>query len=174
MKYLDLNLKINKEKNIVKINNNEIEVLQYLPIEDKIDLIDIALQKAEEHGMYNEIKLEKYFNLYIIYMYTNLEFTDEEKMNESELYDELECSGAFNIVIEAMDKKEYDCLCDYLIKVRQERQKYNTSAASLLQTFIQDMPRNAAAASEIVNNFNKDKYKEVVQFAQAANGGRPV
>ena len=174
MKFSDLNLKINKEKNITKIEDHEIEVLQYLPIEDKIDLIDITLQKSEENGTYNEIKLEKYFNLYIVYMYTNLEFTDEEKMNESELYDKLECSDVFINIIGAMDENEYKILYDYLVKMRSLRQKYHRSAASLLQAFIQDLPKNAAAASQIVDNFDKERYKEVVDFAQAANGGRPI
>lgn len=174
MKYTELNLKINKEKNIVVVNDKQIEVLQYLPIEDKIDLIDIALQKSFINGVYNEMLLDAYFYLYIIFMYTNLEFTEEEKANELELYNQLESSGAIIDILAGMDEDEYEYLETSLKTAKEAREKYGMSAAALLQSFIQDMPQNATAAADIVNNFDKDKYKEVVEFAQYANGGRPI
>ena len=120
MKYSDLNLKLNKETVIVKINDKvEVEVLQYLPIEDKIDLIQIALQRSLENGIYNPLKLDMYFNLYIVYMYSNFEFTDEEKADEFKLYNELQSNDIIIHVIAGMADGEYDCLLDYL-KTMQE------------------------------------------------------
>ena len=88
MVYKDLKLKTKEEYNSVQLQEGvEIKVLKYLPIQDKIDLVQIALQKAEENGVYNEMKLDMYFNLYLIYMYTDLEFTEEEKADEFALYD---------------------------------------------------------------------------------------
>lgn len=175
MKYSDLNLKTKTETSIVKIDDNtEIEVLQYLPIEDKIDLIQIALQKSLENGIYNEIKLDMYFNLYIVYMYSNLEFTDEEKEDEFKLYNELQSNDIIVHVIAGMEDGEYDCLLDYLKSMQESNEIYRTSAAALLQTFIQDMPKNAAAAANIVENFDENKYKRVIDFAKSANGNRPI
>ena len=175
MKYSDLNLKINTETTVIKINDNtEIEVLQYLPVEDKIDLIQIALQKSLENGIYNEIKLDMYFNLYIVYMYSNLEFTDEEKEDEFKLYNKLKSNDIIAHVIAGMDEGEYDCLLDYLKSMQENNESYKKSAAALFQTFIQDMPKNAAAAAEIVDNFDKEKYKNVIDFAKSANGNRPI
>lgn len=172
MKYSDLKLSINNEVITTTVNEVEIEVRRYLPIEDKIDLIEVALQKAEENGIYNEMKLAMYFDLYIIYMYTNLEFTDEEKMNEYKLYNELESNGVISAVLGTLE--EYEILFHYLNIMKEAKMRYKTSAAAMIQTFIQDMPRNAEAMSEIVDNFDKEKYKEVVEFAQYANGGRPL
>lgn len=174
MKYFDLKLKINKNYNMAKIGNTEIEVLQYLPIEDKIDLIQIALQKSKENGIYNEMKLDMYFNLYLIYMYTNLEFTDEEKADEFKLYNELESNNIIISVIGAMEEHEYDNLIEYLKIMKKNNEKYMNSAAALIQTLIQDMPRNAAAAAEIVDNFDKEKYQNVIDFARSANGNRDI
>lgn len=174
MKYSELNLKVNNEYNTCMIGDKEVAVRQYLPVSDKIDLIDIALQKAEQNGIYNDIKLDIYFNLYILYMYTNLEFTEEEKANEEELYDTLESNGVFLTIIDAIDDDEYSYLLNSLDAIKAERELFNRSAAALLQSFIQDLPANAEAASKIVDNFDKDKYKEVVEFAQYANGGRPI
>ena len=172
MKYSDLKLSINNEIVTIVVNEVEIEVRKYLPIEDKIDLIEVALQKAEENGIYNEMKLAMYFDLYIIYMYTNLEFTDEEKTNEYKLYNELESNGVIAAVLGALE--EYEILFHYLNIMKEAKMRYKTSAAAMIQTFIQDMPKNAEAMSEIVDNFDKEKYKEVVDFAQYANGGRPL
>lgn len=174
MKYSELNLKTPDEYNICSFNDKEIKVLKYLPIKDKIDLIEIALERAQENGRYNEMKLDIYFNLYLIYMYTDLEFTDEEKANDEELYDELISSGLLADIINAIDEEEYDELVDYLVETKEKNEEFMTSAAALLQSFIQDLPKNAQAAAEIVENFDKDKYKEVVQFARDANGGRPI
>lgn len=172
MKYSDLKLSINNEVITTTVNEVEIEVRRYLPIEDKIDLIEVALQKAEENGIYNEMKLAMYFDLYIIYMYTNLEFTDEEKMNEYKLYNELESNGVISAVLGTLE--EYEILFHYLNIMKEAKMRYKTSAAAMIQTFIQDMPKNAETMSEIVDNFDKEKYKEVVEFAQYANGGRPL
>ena len=174
MKYSDLELKVKKDTSTIKIKDKEIEVLQYLPIEDKIDLIQIALQKSFENGTYNELKLDMYFNLYIVYMYTNLEFTDDEKADAYTLYNELQSNDVIVSVIGAIDESEYDNLLDYLKTMQQSYVQYKQSAAALFQTFIQDMPKNAQAAAEIVDSFDKEKYTNVVDFARNANGGRPI
>ena len=172
MKYSDLNLHINQDIIIAGKDDTEIEVLSYLPIEDKIDLIDIVLQNSLENGLYNELKIDMYFNLYLIYMYTNLEFTDEERADEYKLYNELESNGIITSVIGAIE--EYDTLFHYLNVAKENRMKYNNSFAGIFSMFVQDMPRNAEAMSEIVDNFDKEKYKEVIDFARYANGGRPI
>lgn len=175
MKYSDLNLKTNTKTNVAILNNGkEVEVLQYLPIKDKIDLIEIALQKSRENGVFNEMKLEMYFNLYLIEMYTNLEFTDEEKMNETLLYDELESNHVITDIIAAMNSEEYSDLISFLDMTRNNLTEYYNSVPALLQTFIEDMPANAEAASQIVDNFDPEKYQNVLNFAKAANGGRDI
>ena len=174
MLYKDLGLKLNTDYNIAKFGNSEIKVLKYLPINDKIDLFQISLQKAEENGIYNELKLDMYFNLYLIYMYTDLEFSDEEKMNESELYDKLNCNDVILSVIGAMEESEYDSLLEYLKVMQMNNEEYKHSAAALIQSFIQDLPKNAEAAANIVDNFDKEKFKNVVDFAKSANANRPV
>ena len=174
MKYSDLKLKIKTDTVIAKIGDIEIEVLQYLPMEDKIDLIQIALQKSMENGICNDMKLDMYFNLYLIYMYTNLEFTDEEKEDEFKLFNELESNDLIIGIIGAMDETEYNSLINYLHIMQEQYVEHGKSAAALIQTLVQDMPKNAAAAAEIVENFDKTKYQNVIDFARFANGDRPI
>ena len=169
--FTNLKLKVNTEVNTFQFGENKtkIEVLKYLPIEDKNDLIHIALQNAEEDGIYNDILLEMYFNLYIIYFYTNINFTDKQKEDPAKLYDQMQSNGLITSVIEAMDNDEYANLLTSLEVIRDANLTYKNTAGAVLQTIIQDLPRNAAAAAEIVNNLNPENFKEVQRLAQLAN-----
>ena len=157
----------------IKLENG-IQVKKYIPTSDKIDLIQIALQKSEENGIYNEVKLDCYFHLNIIYLYTDIEFSEEDREDEMKLYDILEHNDIINQVIAAIGEDEYNDLIDKLDDMKYESLNYKNTAAAVLTRIIQDLPKNAAAAKEIVDSFDRDKYQEVVDFATAANGGRNI
>lgn len=171
MKYQELNLK--KGIPTVKLENG-IQVKKYISTPDKIDLIQIALQKSEEEGIYNEVKLECYFHLNIIYLYTDIEFSAEDREDEMELYDILDRNDIIDQVIAAIGEDEYIDLRDKLIRTQRDNMKYRNTAAAVLTRIVQDLPKNAAAAKEIVDSFDSSKYQEVVNFATAANGGRNI
>ena len=52
--YASLKLKTDDSVKIFKINDTEIEVLKYLPIEDKYDLISITLQNSKDSPLYEK------------------------------------------------------------------------------------------------------------------------
>ena len=91
--YTSLKLKPKEEVKTFDFNGVTIEVKQYLPIDEKYDLISVALQKAKEDNIYNELKLDMYFDLYLVYLYTNVTFTDKQKEDEAKLYDALQSNG---------------------------------------------------------------------------------
>ncbi len=169
--YAGLKLKVNTDVNTFQFGENKavIEVLKYLPIEDKNDLIHIALQNAEENGIYNDVLVEMYFNLYIVYFYTNLNFTDKQKEDPAKLYDQMESNGLITQVIAHMDEDEYANLLTYLETIRDETLTYKNTAGAVLQTIVQDLPRNAAAAAEIVNSWTPEQFDQVRRLAQMAN-----
>lgn len=184
MNYKDLNLSINQDvfkldtdQNDYKIvtETGDIFIKKYLPINDKKDLVEITLQKAEQaDGTYNEILIDMYFNLHLVYLYTDIVFTNEDREDEMKLYDELESSGMLERILDKIPDEEYNTLMDYLKAMRKEISSYKHSAAAMVQKLIVDLPKNAEAAAKIVQNFNPEKYKEVVDFAQHANAGRPI
>lgn len=171
MKYQELNLK--KEIPTVKLENG-IQVKKRISTSDKIDLIQIALQKSEEDNLYNEVKLDCYFHLNIVYLYTDIEFSEEDREDEMELYDILDRNDIINQVIAAIGEDEYDDLRSKLTEMKLEFLSYRNTAAAVLTRIVQDLPKNAAAAKEIVDSFDPSKYQEVVDFATAANGGRNI
>jgi hypothetical protein len=172
--YANMKLKVNNEVKTFDFNGTEIEVLSYLPIEDKFDLVMITLQESLVNNIYNSIQLEMHFNLNLAYMYTNISFTDKQKEDEAKLYDTLKTNGFFDKLVETIDDDEYAELLGYIEEEIEKSMRYNTSAAAIIRSLVDDLPTQAQAAMDIVNNFDKDKFQEVVAFAQAANGGRPI
>ena len=173
--FTNLKMKVNVPVKEISINPAvTIEVAQYLPIEDKNDMISIALQNSEENGYYNPIKLDMYLDLYMVYMYTNLNFTDKQKEDEVKLYDILQSNGIIDAVRNALPEGEiYELRC-YVNDMREVKTKYKHSFASVLNDFVYQLPKNAEEAMEIASQFDPEKFKAVLDFARAANGGREI
>lgn len=175
MNYKDLGLRLNTDTYFIDVQGNRINIKKYLPINDKKDLIEITLQKAEQtDGTYNEILIDMYFNLYLVYLYSDIVFSDEDREDEMRLYDELESSGLLERIVDKIPDSEYNILIKYLEDMEKSSLSYKHSAAAMVQKLIVDLPKNAEAAAKIVQDFDPEKYKEVVSFAQHANNNRPI
>lgn len=174
MKYSDLGLTTSNEIKPIKFKNGfVINVKQYLPISEKLSLIDISLQNSiHADGYYDPMVLDFVFNTYVVFCYTDLEFTEEEKSEIGKIYDELLSSGLLNKILEAIPKAEYDELYNYLIEKQTAAVQYKGSLADAITTFMNDLPRNAEAAQKIIDSFDKEKYANVIDFAKAANNGK--
>jgi hypothetical protein len=174
LNYKDLGLKRLIMKDTFKWGDKNIEVLKYLPVEAKYDIVMITLQKAQEEGYYNPIKLDMYFHLNLVYMYTNLVFTEEERQDEGKLFDEMKSSGFLNTFLQYIDKEEYEEMLEDIDNIAELSMKYRMSAGAVFNKFVDDLPANAEAAQKIVDSFEPEKYQAVVDFAKAANGGREI
>ena len=172
--YAGLKLKVNTDVKTFDWEDKKIEVLQYLPITDKYDLVMIALQKAKEGDIYNPIKLDMYFHLNLVYMYSNIKFTDKQKEDEEKIFDTLVSSGLLDKILENMEQDEFEDLWSKLNEYMNNELRYTTTAAALIKSIINDLPTQAQAAMDIVNAFDPDKFSAVRDFAIAANGGREI
>lgn len=164
--FTTLKLKVNDETALIKIGDKEIEVTQYLSAEDKYDLIMITLQQCKENGIYNSLKKEIFFNLNLVYMYTNLSFTDKQKEDYLKLYDILESNGIFNEVIGAMAEGEYENLLVWMEEVQMDLMNYENSFAGVANNLLNSFPQSAQTAADIVNNFDPEKFENVINFAK--------
>lgn len=172
--FTNLKLKLNTEVDTFTFQDKTIEVLKYLPAQDKYDLLNISLQKAKDSDGYDPFKLDLFFHLNLIYAYTNITFTDKQREDEFKLYDILVSNGFFDEFLKVLSEEEYTDLCEKIDTLMNEKMAYNTSAAALINGIIQDLPKNAQIAADIVNSFDKEKYAQVVEFANAANGNRNI
>jgi len=172
--YANMKLKMNTDVNTFDFCGQKIEVLKYLPAQDKYDLLMITLQKSLENGIYNDFKLNFYFELNLVYMYTNISFTEKQREDEFKIYNNLKSNGFFELFYQALDENEYNELFTQLNTIRKEKTKENRSITSIINKFINDLPSNAEAAAKIVENFNPEQFKNVMEFAKYANGGRDI
>ena len=172
--YASLKLKTKEDIKTFDFNGVTIEVKQYLPIDEKYDLISIALQKAKEDTIYNELKLDMYFNLYLVYLYTNLTFTDKQKEDEAKLYDALQSNGFIDKMMEVFNDDEYNDLINYIETQKELEMTYNTTAAGIIYNLVKELPNQAENLKEILDSFDPQRYQAVMDFAKAANGGRAI
>lgn len=136
IEFKSLNLKRNDSIRVIKINDNEIEVKQYLPIEDKIDLVQIALQQAETDFGYNAMLVDVYFYLYIVYFYSNIHFTDEEKEQPLELFDILSSNGVISAVAAAIPSEEFEDIKECIDTQLEMNSKFKSSSLYLFNIAI--------------------------------------
>ena len=172
--YANMKLKVNTEVKTFEFGGQKVEVLQYLPAQDKYDLLMITLQKALENGMYNEFKLNLYFELNLVYLYTNISFTEKQREDEFKLYDNLKSNGFFELFFQAINEDEYNELFAQLNAIKDANLANRMSVAAVINQLIDDLPANAETAAKIVENFDPKQFKEVIDFATYANGGRNI
>lgn len=154
IKFDSLNLNIDDEVKKIKINDTEIEVKNYLSINDKVTLVQLVLQQATDSDIYNSLLLEAYFNLYLVFFYTNLEFTDEQKENAMNTFDLLESNGVIDLVINAIDKEEYEDLYNALLEQRDLNIKYQTSVTYSVSHLINSF-------NDFTKNLNEYDYQNI-------------
>ena len=71
--FTKLGLTKNQEVKQITWNDQTIEIKQYLSIQDKMNLISAVLNNCQdENNFINEGKLQLYFDLEVIFRYTNI------------------------------------------------------------------------------------------------------
>ena len=174
MNFNELELKINDKVRTLNFKNKDIKVKQYLPIQDKLNLIQIALQQSLDEGVYNDGLLTAYFHTYVVMFYTDLEFTEEEKQDVLTLFNLMDSENLIGSVIELIPQSEFGDLLEMLNNQQKNNMIFKQSAAYVIGQFVDALPSQMEKVSEIVNNFDPSKYQAVVDFATAANGGRNI
>ena len=160
-------LKLKKQENTttIKIADKDIEVLNYLPIEDKYDLIQATLQQSVEGIGFNEILIEMNFYLNVVFLYSNISFTETQKEDRYKLYDILESNGVINEIVNAIPVQEFKNLMDSFDLEKKRVGRENRSPAGILNNIISKLPNKAQETSDILKNINFEDMKDVVNFA---------
>lgn len=165
--YASLKLKTDTSVKEIEFNGSKIEVLQYLPIDDKYSLVNITLQKSKDGSIYHPLKKDMYFHLNLVYLYTNLSFTDKQREDESKLYDALQSSGLLNLILENIPEEEYEILYSFIEEYERDILNYQNTIAGIIANLIESLPARAEEMQKIVDNFNPENFQEVLNFARA-------
>ena len=135
----------------VEFNDQIVEVKQYLPIAEKAELISRVLNNSvdDDAGYYNNLKLDMWLALEIVYAYSNINFTEKQKSDPMKLYDLLSSNKLLNLIIGLVPESEFY----YLTKVTHELATaiytYRNSALGILDSIGRDYSNLNLDATEI-------------------------
>ncbi len=172
--YASLKLKTNTDVKIVDFNDSKIEVLQYLPIADKYDLVSVVLQESKEDALYSPVRIDMLFHLFLVFSYTNITFTEKQKEDLPKLYDTLLSCGLLDKIIEVIPQEEYDMLMDYIDEYINQDMNYNTTAAAMVKNLLAAIPENMDKITNVMNKFDPNKFVEMMEFVKQANANRNI
>ena len=148
--FTKLGLKKNEEVGILHINEQDIEVKQYLPINEKLELISSVINSAADENNYsNPVKENVFLTLEILYHYTNINFTDKQKEDPIKLYDLVVSSGLVNKVTNLIPEEELDEVINGVAQSVKAIYTYRNSALGILESISQDYSNLDLDATEI-------------------------
>ena len=171
--FANLKLKVQDISHEVQFSNDNgqtiaFSIIDYLPIQDKLDLVNIAIAKSRDgYNNINRYLAKELMNLYIVIMYTNISFTEKQKENEYKLYDVLKSNQVIETVIKAIPQQEYLELQTLLEMLIEDEKNMNKSIAGAINNLLENLPKSAEAAQDIINSFDQEKYGQVLDLAKS-------
>ena len=145
-----LGLKTNQETTVIHIDEYDVEIKNYLPINDKLELITNVINNSiDEHNYMNPVKVDMYTELEIVEKYTNLTFTDKQKEDIEKLYDLLKGNGIILKVCNAIPTEEIMELRDAIRRSVNSVYTYRNSVLGILETISTDYSNLDFNATEI-------------------------
>lgn len=162
--FAKLKLQKNIEKKVITFNDFEIEVKQYLPIQDKMSMINKVINNSlDENNFANPVKIEMFGTLEIIYTYSNISFTDKQKGNSSELYDILISSGLADQIIQNIPSEEYSSIITWINECVKAYYDYTCSILGIMENVTSDYKNLDLNAAKIQQELSDPNNMELLR-----------
>lgn len=136
--------KLNKIKSLdpidIKIGEETISVVQYLPLEKKLAIMQNIIEQAgnNEEGFYNIVKLTVFYTIEMLRAYTNISFTEKQLEEPQKLYDIIVLNNIWETIKDSIPEKERDYIWDNTCALAREITEYNHSALGILKLMSDD------------------------------------
>lgn len=166
--FTKLGLVKNQEVKILKWNDQEVEIKQYLPINDKLNLISRIINNSHDisKNYANPVQVNVYTDLEILYAYTNINFTDKQKEDVAKLYDLVKSSGLLDTVIINIPEQEYKTIVKGILDCSSAIYQYQNSILGILDTLKTDYSEldfdASAIQSKIADPENMELLKNIL------------
>lgn len=163
-----LNLKkVQENVKILTFDGVDIEVKQYLPINDKLQfVVNVIGNAADGNRFYNPMKIEAFATLEILFMYTNLSFTDTQKKDLSKLFDICVSNGLAGAVMQTIPKNEVDGLLGLVYNSADNIYKQMNSVYGIIENLAQNQNDDAVSLNDVSEKLNNPEnlnlLKEIV------------
>lgn len=167
--FAKMGLTKNTEVKTFTYKEQEIEVKQYLPIEEKLELIGNAVNNTlltDDNNFPNYIKLRMYVELEVIFKYTNIIFTDKQKEDLPKLYDLLAGNGIVDLVEDQLPQNTIIHLIIDAQDILEEIFNYNNSTYMAITKLIANYANTDEELADTQNKLksldNLDLVKDIV------------
>lgn len=148
------------------LNDLGVEVLSYLPLLDKYNLINITLQEAFDGNIYHPVKIEGAFYVYVAILYTNITFTEKQKTDIFKTYDMIMCSGLLNMILQNIPEEEFNTLLTLFKDTLAANEKFMHSFTSIVNQFTEQIASKAAQLQEQVKDIDFNKIQDTVDLVK--------
>lgn len=138
--FTKLSLQKNNDVKNWQVNEQIVEVKQYLPVEQRIELAKQVIQQVTNfnNDFLNEFAFRIYMDLAIVFNYTNLTFTDKQKEDLYKLYDLLAGSGFITELKKQVNCNQTDDLEVYIYETLCNYYKYKNSVYGIIESMNQN------------------------------------
>ena len=138
--FTKLGLKKNQEIKTLTWNEQAVEIKQYLPMQEKLQLMSkvINLSHDKDSNYSNPIKVDIYTKLNIIENYTNITFTDKQKEDVCKLYDLFKESGLIEEIFNVIPEQEIMEIENSIKKAIKSIYAYQNSVMGILDNVSSD------------------------------------
>jgi hypothetical protein len=139
---------------VIEWNDQKIEIKNYLPMSDKLELVSTIINNSiDNNGYYNPMRVYIYTIIETILAYTNITVTEKQKEDILKLYDLFVSSGLSGKIIgEAMNPYEYQQLQKWIHETINAIYSYKNSVMGILDTVSTDYNNLNLDAETIYNN----------------------
>ena len=134
-------LGLKKDESIKEIewNGQKLEIKQFLPTLEKLDLISRIISfSTDEHTFYNPCKVEIFETIEVILAYVNINLTDKQGEDILKLYDLFISSGFAEIIKNNIPDKELNYIHNGVFDTIAEIYHYRDSALGIMQAIVED------------------------------------
>jgi hypothetical protein len=168
-------LKLNKETEVtnVTIGDAIVEVKHYVPMSEKLLILDTIIQEAFDYNFINKAKADALLHIYMIMCYTNITFTKKEKDSLLDTYDLMEKNGVIDALVSAIPEAEYNAFIAYCKDVMSDYDKYKNSIMGIAEQILSELPGKLQDINSLMNGFNPQDLK-VLQDVVSNFGGSPA
>lgn len=154
----------NIDPKVINIGGEEITVIQYLPMADKITFVENILEEVfDSTGLSSPIRTEVHFYLNLIKTYTNISITDKMMENAGKTYDLLEMNHIIEAVIENIPKDEFEALFDYVSDTVEHIEQFNYSLLGVMKTVGKDYSTTNISLDNVMEQFKEIEGSEVLR-----------
>lgn len=137
MRFTDLNIELKDESVQVTLDSLgvELDIRQYLPIDEKAGLLQFIVANAIDNmtGCFSPLRLEVFFAIAVCRWYAGITFELMPLERTGEAYDKLEQSGIIDTVMANIPDTELKFLRDLVNDTAADIARYNNSFAGMIK-----------------------------------------